>query len=263
MRKIFYLVLFALGMTVSAQTLKMYKGEFPLRVYSGPGLENYDGKQIGYTEYEYKDAPDGSRIYEGSFHYTHNEKESDYYKKVVTGNFYNNKQVGKWEWCTKDRWYDQNKIAKIVYVSIIFDSNSVADGRFVIFSQNNGRHRYLYFRDISGVFTKGKITSLSYYSDKDKVTAKGKYSAFDLGTPIGKWTISGKDVPDGEVVLEFDNQGRFIKQPVYYDKSTGDKHYVSDWICNYPKEIYNRVINTVERHCYRDTEKPKFRKKDY
>jgi hypothetical protein len=73
---LFFVVLF--GIKTNAQNLK---------VYSGP----YTPLKGGHVTYQYRDAPDGSRIFEGDFNFEDGTLR-------IKGQFKNDRQVGYWTW---------------------------------------------------------------------------------------------------------------------------------------------------------------------
>lgn len=238
---------------------KRYNGEFSI---SGFGFSN-SGTQKGNAQYDYKDAPNGTRIFEGKFLYTYSLKTASCsYSDIVKGNYLNNRQIGTWKWISKStepRSIDPDKVEQ-EEVTINFNNNGKVDGNFEysygFYGERNGETEYTSARkDVSGVFENGRLRRLHYWSIEDRVIAEGNYSTIDAGTPVGKWEVTGEKVPNGSVTIEFDNRGNIISA-VYFDPTTGDKHRVPEWICRYPELIYKDAINIIRRYCYRDTTKP-------
>lgn len=231
---------------------KRYNGEFSI---AGVGFSTGNGKKVGNAQYDYKDAPDGTRIFEGNFSYTYNTSSAS---DVVKGNYLNNKQVGTWKWISILKGYSESKKEE---VTINFNDNGKLDGTFAysygLFGEYMGGHKWTSGKkSVSGDFANGKLKRLRYWSIENKVTAEGYYSTIDEGTPVGKWEITGEDIPNGSVTIEFDNRGNLIKN-TYIDPTTGDKRYVHEWIYRYPKSIYKEAISLIRGYCYRDTERPK------
>lgn len=238
---------------------KRYNGEFSI---SGIGFSN-SGTQKGNAQYDYKDAPNGTRIFEGKFLYTYSLKTASCsYSDIVKGNYLNNRQIGTWKWISKStepRSIDPDKVEK-EEVTINFNNNGKVDGTFEysygFYGERNGKTEYTSARkDVSGVFENGRLRRLHYWSIKDRVIAEGNYSTIDAGTPVGKWKVAGEKVPNGSVTIEFDNRGNIISA-VYVDPTTGDKYRAPEWICRYPLSVYNKAVSLIRGYCYRDTEKP-------
>lgn len=230
---------------------KRYNGEYSI---SGIGFSN-SGTKKGNAQYDYKDAPDGTRIFEGKFSYTYEDRYDSY---VVNGNYLNNRQTGTWRWVSKSNGYSESQKKE---VTINFNDNGKLDGSFSysygLFGEYLGGNKWTSGRkNVSGDFVNGRLKRLYYWSIEDKATAEGYYSTTNEGTPVGKWKVTGENVPNGSVTVEFDNRGNLINA-VYFDPSTGDKRRVPEWICRYPESIYKDAINLIRRYCYRDTEQPK------
>lgn len=224
---------------------KKYKGQFSM---SGLGFYN-SSTRTGTAIYEYNDAPDGTRIFEGSFYYIYKER---YLSDEVTGVYLNNKQVGTWKW---DSERDEKEG---IEVTINFNENGILDGTFRYVwgpysTFENGDRSIVLERELyKGEYQAGKLKHLRYFSQKDGIEAEGDFSTVYPGTPVGKWKIRRSN---RSVTIEFDNQGR-PATAYYFDPSTGDKHSVSLWFYECPKEVYKYANNTIRMHCYRDTPKP-------
>lgn len=234
---------------------KRYNGK-----YSISGIGFGSEKKVGNAIYDYKDAPDGTRIFEGKFLYTYSSGD---YSEIVKGNYLNNRQIGTWKWISKStepRSIDPDKVEK-EEVTINFNNNGKVDGAFRysygFYGERNGETKYTSARkDVSGDFENGRLKKLRYWSIVDDVIAEGNYSTIDAGTPVGKWKVTGGKVPNGGVTIEFDNRGNIISA-VYYDPTTGDKYRAPEWVCRYPESIYKKAISLICGYCYRDTEQPK------
>lgn len=225
---------------------KKYKGQFSI---SGLGFYK-SSTRTGTAIYEYNDAPDGTRIFEGSFYYIYKER---YLSDEVTGVYLNNRQVGTWKWDS-----ERNEKEDGIEVTINFNKNGILDGPFEYVwgpysTFENGDKSIVLYRELyKGEYQAGKLKHLWYFSRKDEVEAEGDFSTVYPGTPVGKWKIRRSN---RSVTIEFDNQGR-PATAYYFDPSTGDKHSVSLWFYECPKEVYKYANNTIRMHCYRDTPKP-------
>ncbi len=224
---------------ISAQSgnLKTYNGEFHMH---GFGYSSEIKKVTGIATYYYRDAPDGTRIFEGDFSFECEHRYEEKMKYEVNGSFKNNKQIGKWGW---RRTGYQNSIYVEEECTINFDENGVLNGAFDLWigSDTNNRDRWM-----KGVFENGKIASISYKL-LDYVTAEGRYNKD--GEPMGKWSVTGTDVPPN-YVLNYDAYGRCL-DAYYIDQSTGDKKRIL--IRDSPDRIYMRVSGAVSRRIFRST----------
>lgn len=205
-----------LGSITFSDNLKTYNGDFDLKGFGFNG-----GAISGIANYQYKDASDGSRIFEGSFSFQNHDY--DYAK----GYFKNDKQVGRWTWDS----YNHNN-DDVSHSEINFNENGIPIAFDIyIGPRNKPKRSYL-----SGTFENGKLVSLSY-KDNRIVKCDGKYNA--EGKPIGDWHVE-----DGShfIVMSFDDFGKLIKSG-YRDDRTGD------WInatSQYPYELYSYVIDRIK-----------------
>jgi len=175
--------------TMNAQELKVYTGPFsPLK-----------GGQV---TYQYRDAPDGSRIFEGTFEFYRSGK--DYLR--IKGQFKNDRQIGDWTWEYNNRHV----------VSITFYDNGC---KFEC--QGLGRTSQSYIKGTIGIILRERsITS---------------YDLYDAG--IGrilrmKWDSDGEQ--DGPWYVKMDSEHPLYKRDkmggkwYYVSESTGDKVESSD-----------------------------------
>lgn len=204
--------------------LKTYNGDFKLKGF-GYG-ENYSAVD-GIANYQYKEALDGSRIFEGKFSFSRKAQGPYGTNANAKGYFKNNKQVGLWTWDIPAGTYDDG-----IHSEIFFNENGLPV-KFDISIGNLNRPRRSYF---CGTFENGKLKKI-FYKDNFLVKCSGEYNAD--GKPIGNWSIE----EDGQenIIMSFDNNGKLIKSG-YRDYRTGD------WInatSRYPRELYLDVINMI------------------
>ena len=226
MKKFFTVILtIALGLTVAAQSpqtnvkkdLNRYVGKFSMVGFSSStfGTESKEG----IADYLYRNASGGTRIFEGEFVF--NDGKGNF----VYGQFKNDKQVGVWEWINRnDEDFD-----------VTFNDDGVPDGRFHI------------GLNIHGIFENGKLVSYWYNGKRLWL-----YGDLKNGKPTGTWKIRGKDVPNGEAIVVFDNSGEVINAYTQ-DVTTGDKYGVSENICNLPYEMGQRFVRRIKAQCFRST----------
>ena len=135
---------------------KTYSGK-----YSFSGLYFFNNLADFKTNvrYEYIDASDGSRIYDGKFEMKDSTSRENF---SINGKFKNNKQVGKWIWlATSLEKEDKGKITKKIVLT--FDDTGKLNGPFELQYRNH--------ETIVGTFKNGKISTVEkyyYYSYYDK-----------------------------------------------------------------------------------------------
>lgn len=198
-----------------AQNLKTYTGPYKMSGRNGIAI------------YQYRDAPDGSRIFEGKFEF------SEEGKCKVEGYFKDDYQVGQWVWK-----YFSSYTGKEQYVyKVLFDENGRLYGKFNIWN-------------CSGEIKNGEIVSVSYDFDGEGVGIGGK---FKNKKPIGIWNVAYSGSKKGwhNITMEYDSYGNFIKGG-YRDNSTGD------WIKGYEgavDKVYYKVITGLTEYYLRSTGK--------
>ena len=208
--------------------LKEYHGTYRMCGFGYSGNEEFEG----YAKYHYKEASDGTRIFEGPFSFSF---EYGAYSGECKGSFKNNKQIGRWMWTnTKGE----------VISSLYFNQSGLLDGDFFIPSS-------------WGTFKNGKLIHLHDYQviySEETYTIEGDFSEYRLGIPVGKWTIKGERVPNNAVTVTYDNDGKCI-DPYYFEPSTGDRLRVSSGLLQHPMNAYERTIHRLSNRCVRSTEK--------
>lgn len=223
-----------------SDNLRTYHGEFTMK---GFGLGSANIKTlVGTANYQYKDASDGSRIFEGKFSFDQGDKD---YKAKAEGYFMADKQVGKWIWNYPilgdpyDRDID-------FHCEILFNENGVPDGEFDIYigkdHNSNGKYKRSYY---SGTFENGKLVSINF-KDNNLIWCRGQYGL--NGKPKGVWHMGEKG--SHAIEITYDEHGNVIKSG-YRDNSTGD------WIVatsTYPQKLYSEVVEMIRYgYCFRST----------
>lgn len=216
--------------------LKTYSGPYTLHGFSG--IWRGEDSSEGIATYQYYDAPDGSRIYEGKFSFKEEPGGPYGHTCIAEGYFKDNHQVGDWYWWNFPQSSDGNKIE----CSVRFNEDGILDGKFCtrIGEGRAGQPGRSYY---TGEFKNGKLVSLDYRDGG--VWCNGKYNA--EGKPIGTWTVgeSGKH----SIEIFYDDFGNAIKGG-YRDERTGD------WIkgySSYPVKLYNETITAVGHAFLRST----------
>ena len=176
----FVLICMALLLSVSAtyaqsgcSATKTYSGKFSLNNMAGGYVNNKDWLD-GAATYQYRDASDGSRIFDGDFEFTK-------LRVSAKGRFYNNCQDGKWEW-----HYGNGVKSEIIF------RNKKPNGKFKVYSPNKTA---LY---IQGEIFEGLLQNEFVYVN-EKVRVSGK---FDVGKPVGVWVYNSDRYPSAKAVYD-------------------------------------------------------------
>lgn len=220
--------------------LNQYEGVFSMPGFASHGNENREGKAV----YYYKNATDGTRLYEGVFKFSGNSGTE------FMGKYKNNKQIGKWFWKQSGERFTING-------NLSFNNEGIVNGDYDMTVKDNiARTDYRYSYEIHSTFRDGRLTYINEYDVTTGIRAIGKYSYY-TSDPIGEWTLKGGDVPNGEAKIVFDTNGNCI-EAFYFDKSTGDKYTLARWLREYPKSRYRDIVMSVRNRCFRDTKKPTY-----
>lgn len=232
--------------------LKTYQGDYTMRF----GVLN---EISGKASYQYKDAPDGTRIYEGGFRFeTEKERYAGWY--FVEGQFKNDRQIGKWVWT-----YQNVSDHKIRMCIITFDENGIPNGAFETcegFSYGSTKHEDIRKDTYTKAnITKGKVYSVAY-KDRD-MTASGRYDTNEsgrynayIGQPTGEWEITtnvkvgNKEVKKTITMKPYSSYDGPDLEGYYFDDTTGDKKRLT---INKAKKLYRNIINDIVNHCFRST----------
>ena len=225
---------------VFSDNLKTYTGEFEMTGFAfGPANIV---SLVGTANYQYKDAPDGSRIFEGKFSFDQGDTGR---KAKAAGFFINDKQVGKWTWDypIRNDAYDRDID---FHCEIIFNENGIPDGDFDIYigkvSKTNGAYKRSYY---SGTFKNGKLVSVRF-KDRNLIWCQGQYGL--NGKPQGTWRMGEEG--SHNITITYDDYGN-VKKSGYRDDSTGD------WIVatsDYPNKLYSQVVEMIRwGYCFRST----------
>lgn len=220
-RMVFVLLLVSFYfLTVNAQNkIYIYDGPYDIFTwYQGGG-----GTENGFAEYEYKNDPDGGRLFEGLFEWRN--KKADPTKRIQ-GIFKNNRMIDRWEWLSKK---GNGEWQVDAYIS--FNNNGIPDGPFSL-------------PGITGEFKNGKLYGkLTYYRRPNPYNAVinliGYYDT--QGKPCGVWDVTEQ----GErFQVYFDDNGK--------QKNCGYRDKNNDWIwVNFPfPEHLSSHIKEFMRECY-------------
>ena len=172
---------------------KIYEGSYPFK-----NIE-------GHAKYQYREANDGARIYDGNFVFTSNSF-------TAKGQFKNDSQVGTWT-------YTATNASAIIN----FDTNGRLAGDF---SYRFGSAK------AEGQCSNGSVFYIIFKDDEFK--AEGGFNAGGrYNLPIGKWELLIVNDPNHlytyesnyhkkPMIVLFDNEGKYTDW-YFVDPSTGDK----------------------------------------
>ncbi|MBV3415325.1 energy transducer TonB [Prevotella copri] len=205
-------MLFCMGMTMSAQGLKTYSGPYRANAHFLLGTQK--------ATYTYKNAEDGTRIYEGNFTYSCITNPKLYLK--VTGRFHDDCKEGLWTYIDKST--SETKTLKINFKE----------------GYRNGIYEYTYT-------TRGTVKESLKATMKDGVMigpVSGHVVQYDYqfgggcfvwgkgifcgqtdeeGLADGSWKLTMK-LGDGSTRVFYDKWEHGVKKESYYiDDTTGDK----------------------------------------
>ena len=205
-------MLFCMGMTMSAQELKTYSGPYRANAHFLLGTQK--------ATYTYKNAEDGTRIYEGNFTYSCITNPKLYLK--VTGRFHDDCKEGLWTYTDKST--SETKTLKINFKE----------------GYRNGIYEYTYttrgtvkeslkatMKD--GVMigpVSGHVVQYDYqFGGSRGVMGKGIFcgQTDEEGLADGSWKLTMK-LGDGSTRVFYDKWDHGVKKESYYiDDTTGDK----------------------------------------
>lgn len=204
---------------IISQTLETYSGSYELIMPQCNCGYPHEGK----ATYQYRKAPNGSRIFEGDFKFI--DDENHYY---AIGKFKNNHQVGRWEWGVREE----------EQIIINFNEYGHPEGAVKYknceFTIKNGVIRGDVVMRDNGIEIKGK---LNYEGD-----------------PIGKWTIRDPKYP----LTTRDYDDKYTSSWYYslYDLTTGDRkstyvnyRYYNDRGFSSPEKINSHYVYEIKRLC--------------
>ena len=205
-------MLFCMCMTMSAQGLKTYSGPYRANAHFLLGTQK--------ATYTYKNAEDGTRIYEGNFTYSCITNPKLYLK--VTGRFHDDFKEGLWTYIDKST--SETKTLKINFKE----------------GYRNGIYEYTYttrgtvkeslkatMKD--GVMigpVSGHVVQYDYqFGGSRGVMGKGIFcgQTDEEGLADGSWKLTMK-LGDGSTRVFYDKWDHGVKKESYYiDDTTGDK----------------------------------------
>ena len=208
---IVFLLVVCISVSSQAQTSDNHK------TYSGPygnRSRPYGGTITGTATYQYIDDPNGGRIYDGSFKYKDEEV-------TYTGNFKNNRQVGKWVYERLNKYNRPQALVKTV-ATLTFDENGHLNGPYseVEHYRNGTQFICVSTNLINNGWFDGKYIKDVHQRGVGIRKIKGQYKN---GVRVGEWVIPWID---GVVNFDkLDSDGKLKIRKV--DNSTGDISEIS------------------------------------
>lgn len=228
-RFLFYVaMLFCVCMTMNAQGLKTYSGDFSIRLGGFP----FHGK----ATYTYKNADDGTRIYEGNFNFIDIIRPNVCYYKVV-GKYHNDLKSGLWTYTNKS--IGTTELLKVHY------TDGLADG---IYEYSNIK------KNVTKMSFKGIIKNgvpIGPVSGKLSEDCTYNGQTDENGLPDGLWKSSS------EYGTQYEKWEHGVLHDAYFiENSTGDKSPVDESHCI--KVEIGSIINSnpyymekwINRGCY-------------
>lgn len=216
-------MLFCMCMAMNAQGLKTYSGPY--------NDSRYMALDVPKATYTYKNAEDGTRIFEGNFTWQCTYRANVAYDRA-TGKFHNDNKVGLWTYTSKSKgsttslkvnYNNQGRVEGIYNYSQI-EYNSKTGKQKVIRSLKANIKNGNAIGAISGHLVSFEAKEAGGYSQKLHIgdaTFTGQTD--DSGYADGIWKITMKYVSDAvDVFYVSYNHGSF-KEAYCIDNTTGDK----------------------------------------
>ena len=221
-------MLFCMCMTMNAQGLKTYSGNFSMVA----GGFHFPGK----ATYTYKNADDGTRIYEGNFSFTRVIRPNVCYNKVV-GKYHNDLKSGLWT-------YTEKNIGTTEPLRVCY-SEGIVDGIYEYSKVEKNVTRKSFKGVIKNGVPIGPISGKliqAYFKGKDQRFGIGDGvftgQTDEEGLPNGAWKFTSKYY----VYNEKWKHG-VLEESYCIENSTGDKYIggKSSCICS---EISTMIMNS-------------------
>lgn len=237
-------MLLCMCMTMNAQGLKTYSGAYRANAHFLFGTQK--------ATYTYKNAEDGTRIYEGNFTYSCTTNPNLY--KKVTGRFHDDCKEGLWTYIDKS---SETKTLKINFKE----------------GYRNGIYEYTYTTSKgtikeslkatmkNGVMVgpvSGRAVQYVYEYGSRSVMGQGVFSGQtdEDGLADGTWKLTMK-LGDGSTRVFYDKwEHGVIKESYYIDDTTGDKENINGGIPSVISDIVMSTPSGMERMIDRGSEKP-------
>ena len=232
------IMLLGMCMTINAQGLKTYSGAYRANAHLLLGTQK--------ATYTYKNAEDGSRIYEGNFAYSCTSRPNLYTK--VTGHFHDDCKEGLWTYTDKS---SETKTLKINFKE----------------GYRNGIYEYTYTTS-KGTIKESLKTTMKYGVMVGPVSGHIKYYSYQIydygvasersvmgqgvfngqtdeyGLADGTWKLTMK-LDDGSMRVFYDKwEHGILKESYYIDDTTGDKIECAKY-----RGIPSVIIDVVRTPC--------------
>ncbi|MBD5217409.1 MAG: hypothetical protein HDS73_02815 [Bacteroidales bacterium] len=252
-------------LAVAAFALPAAANDANLKVYSGPFIIKHVNEGIkGTAEYTYKDAPDGTRIFQGPFKFKadpeavedilvyffrKDREERDQIIKsglslTIEGNFDNDYQVGEWKWSGPWPIYYLDPFYKNQIIKFTFSSDGKMEGPASFIGEDGDSYTFT-ITDNKPIGTFNLTTAIENY------TLKGTWRN---GHPIGTWTKSpwSEDAYERTRYIRFSDSGVFIES-YSIDDMTGDKLYGDDYDYRYSHDFNPSIFKRLDFFLMRRT----------
>lgn len=263
MKKIFILIISVLSYSnITAQELESYNGKF----------------KGGYANYQYKTAPDGSRIYHGAFEFTKEfALDSRSYTFSIKGSYKNDLKHGRWiysEIPTPNKRMSEDDYKKRVTIpefvneygkvyasmerlihsriSLTIDYiEGKMEGDYIHAIYTPPINNYKETKDIFHLKMKNNHVVSNYTSTQnDNYVANIEFD--DYGFPHGEWTYRDKSSEDIIDYIYIFNHGIAMKE-IIRNESTGDTSQKNYEMNNESTQEYNDYLENNSQIFYLKT----------
>lgn len=217
------IMLLGMCMTINAQSLKTYSGSY--------NDSYYRALSVPKATYTYKNAKDGTRIFEGNFTWQCTHKPNVAYDRAA-GKFHNNYKVGLWTYISKTA-------SSTTLLKVNYNSKGHVDGIYdyseTEYNKKTGKKRVV--RSLKANIKNGNaIGAISGHLVSFEAKEAGGYSqklhigdatftgqTDDSGYADGLWKITMKYVSDDVDVFYVSYSHGSFKEAYCIDNTTGDK----------------------------------------
>ena len=233
---------FCICVAMNAQGLKTYSGTY--------NDSYYRALSVPKATYTYKNAKDGTRIFEGNFTWQCTHKPNIAYDKA-TGKFHNNYKVGLWTYISKTA-------SSTTLLKVNYNSKGHVDGIYdyseTEYNKKTGKKRVVCSlkANIKNGNAIGQVTGHLVSFDTKKKDGTNQMNIGDAsftgqtdaeGFADGLWKITMKYVSDDVNVFYVTYNHGVCKEAYCFDNSTGDKIEYED------VDIIRAIYNLVSSKC--------------
>lgn len=238
-------MLFCMCMTMNAQGLKTYSGVYRANAHFLLGTQK--------ATYTYKNAEDGTRIYQGNFTWSCISSQTLY--KKIAGRFHDDCKEGLWTYI--DKAPSETKTLKINfkegYRNGIYEYTYTTSKGMVKESLKTTMKNGIMVGPISG-----RTVQYVYQHGDRGVMGQGVFSGQtdEDGLADGSWKLTMK-LGDGSTREFYDKwEHGVIKECYYIDSTTGDKENIDGGIPSVISDIVRNAPYQLEKMIDRGSDRP-------